>query len=64
MHEKSSAHLNFKKGSADRLDWIERMVREIINTLPLENYAFFIADRRNVWASKTKIFSTSASSER
>jgi len=37
---------------ADRLDWIEKMVREI-HSLPLEDYASFTADRRNVWAAES-----------
>ena len=41
-----------KRVVADRLDWIERMVREI-HALPLENYATFTSDRRNVWAAES-----------
>ena len=41
-----------KRVVADRLDWIEKMVREI-HALPLEDYAFFIEDRRNVWAAES-----------
>ena len=41
-----------KRVVADRLDWIEKMVREI-HSLPLEDYASFTADRRNVWAAES-----------
>jgi uncharacterized protein YutE (UPF0331/DUF86 family) len=41
-----------KRVVADRLDWIEKMVREI-HALPLEDYASFIEDRRNVWAAES-----------
>ena len=41
-----------KRIVADRLDWAEKMVKEIHN-LPLGNYASFIADRRNVWAAES-----------
>ena len=41
-----------KRVIADRLTWIEKMVREI-RALPLENYSSFIADRRNVWAAES-----------
>ncbi len=37
---------------ADRLDWIEKMVQEI-HALPLEDYASFTEDRRNVWAAES-----------
>ena len=41
-----------KRVIADRLDWIEKMLREI-RTLPLENYSSFTADRRNVWSAES-----------
>lgn len=41
-----------KRIVADRLDWIERMVQEI-HALPLEDYASFTVDRRNVWAAES-----------
>jgi len=41
-----------KRVVADRLDWIEKMVREI-RTLPLENYSSFTTDRRNVWSAES-----------
>ena len=41
-----------KRVVADRLDWIEKMVREI-RTLPLENYSSFTADRRNFWSAES-----------
>ena len=41
-----------KRVVADRLDWIEKMVREI-HALPLEDYASFTEDRRNVWAAES-----------
>jgi len=41
-----------KRIVADRLDWLEKMVKEISN-LPLKDYASFIADRRNVWAAES-----------
>ncbi len=41
-----------KRIVADRLDWLEKMVKEI-NNLPLKDYASFIADRRNVWAAES-----------
>ena len=41
-----------KRVMADRLDWIEKMVQEI-HALPLEDYASFTEDRRNVWAAES-----------
>ena len=41
-----------KRVIADRLDWSEKMVREI-RTLPLENYSSLTADRRNVWSAES-----------
>ena len=41
-----------KRVVADRLNWIEKMVREI-HALPLENYATFTSDRKNVWAAES-----------
>jgi len=41
-----------KRVVADRLDWIEKMVREI-HTLPLDNYSSFVADRRNFWSAES-----------
>ena len=41
-----------KRVVADRLEWIERMVKEIQH-LPLRDYPSFIADRRNVWSAES-----------
>ncbi len=41
-----------KRIVADRLDWIERMVKEI-QKLPLGDYSSFISDRRNVWSAES-----------
>lgn len=41
-----------KRIVAERLNWIERMVREI-NQLPLKDYQSFAADTRNVWAAES-----------
>jgi len=41
-----------KRVVADRLNWIEKMVQEI-HALPLENYATFTSDQRNVWAAES-----------
>ncbi len=41
-----------KRVIADRLDWIEKMLREI-RTLPLENYSSFTTDRRNFWSAES-----------
>lgn len=35
-----------------RMDWIERMIREV-RLLPLDDYNEFIADRRNVWSAES-----------
>ena len=36
----------------DRIAWVDRMV-EGIQSLPLDSYDRFIADRRNVWAAES-----------
>ena len=41
-----------KRIVADRLDWIDRMVREI-RSLPLENYDEFRGDKRNIWSAES-----------
>jgi uncharacterized protein YutE (UPF0331/DUF86 family) len=41
-----------KRIVAERLDWIEKMVKEI-NDLPLMDYTSFTAERRNVWAAES-----------
>jgi len=35
-----------------RIDWIERMIREV-RLLPLDDYKQFLADRRNVWSAES-----------
>jgi len=35
-----------------RIDWIERMIREV-RLLPLDDYKEFQADRRNVWSAES-----------
>jgi uncharacterized protein YutE (UPF0331/DUF86 family) len=35
-----------------RIDWIERMLREV-RLLPLDDYREFLADRRNVWSAES-----------
>ena len=35
-----------------RIDWIERMIREV-RLLPLESYKEFLADRRNIWSAES-----------
>ncbi|MFC1862363.1 DUF86 domain-containing protein [Thermodesulfobacteriota bacterium] len=37
---------------SDRLDWITKMIVEI-KSLPLDNYEFFIEDKRNVWSAES-----------
>ena len=41
-----------KRIVAERLDWIEKMVKEI-SALPLKDYKSFPAERRNVWAAES-----------
>ena len=41
-----------KRIVADRLDWIEKMVKEIHN-LTLGDYGSFVVDKRNVWAAES-----------
>ena len=37
---------------SERVDWINKMIYEI-GQLPLENYANFTSDKRNVWAAES-----------
>ena len=41
-----------KRVVADRLDWINRMIKEI-ESLPLSNYETFTEDKRNIWSAKS-----------
>ncbi len=41
-----------KRILTDRLEWIEKMMKEI-HKLPLGDYSSFIADPRNVWAAES-----------
>ena len=41
-----------KRVVADRLNWIERMIKEI-QSLPLENYKTFVGDKKNVWSAES-----------
>ena len=36
----------------ERMAWINKMIYEI-GQLPLENYATFVSDKRNVWAAES-----------
>jgi uncharacterized protein YutE (UPF0331/DUF86 family) len=37
---------------ADRLDWINRMTKEI-ESLPLNDYEIFTEDKRNIWSAES-----------
>jgi len=37
---------------ADRLDWINRMIKEI-ESLPLNDYETFTKDKRNIWSAES-----------
>jgi len=37
---------------ADRLDWINKMIKEI-ESLPLKDYETFTEDKRNIWAAES-----------
>ena len=41
-----------KRVVADRLDWINRMIKEI-ESLPLSNYETFTEDKRNIWSAES-----------
>jgi len=41
-----------KRVFADRLSWIDKMIRQI-ELLPLENYEAFASDQRNIWAAES-----------
>lgn len=41
-----------KRVVVDRLDWIEKMIKEI-ELLPLEDYKTFVQDNRNIWAAES-----------
>ena len=47
-----SSNKSSKRIVADRLDWIEKMVKEIHN-LTLGDYGSFVVDKRNVWAAES-----------
>ena len=37
---------------ADRLDWINKMTKEI-ESLPLNDYETFTEDKRNIWSAES-----------
>ena len=41
-----------KRVVADRLDWINRMMKEI-ESLPLRDYETFTEDKRNIWSAES-----------
>ena len=41
-----------KRIIVDRVKWIEEML-EGIASLPLNNFDFFVTDRRNLWAAES-----------
>ena len=41
-----------RKSVADRLDWIDNMIMQI-ESLPLQTYEAFTADKRNIWSAES-----------
>ncbi|MBW1793478.1 MAG: DUF86 domain-containing protein [Deltaproteobacteria bacterium] len=41
-----------KRVVADRLNWINKMIKEI-ESLPLSNYETFTEDKRNIWSAES-----------
>lgn len=41
-----------RKSVADRLEWIDNMTRQI-ESLPLQTYEAFAADKRNIWSAES-----------
>ena len=41
-----------KRLVADRLDWINKMIKEI-ESLPLKDYETFTKDKRNIWSAES-----------